>query len=88
MKYLIPILLILCLILLLGRTNDQGKDITELREGYRLLSKKIEALEGQIGLCAEEKKALIAEIREITKPLTRLVPVGGLWIGIKEEMNE
>ena len=85
MKYLIPILTLLWLLLLTCAANNMAKELSDLKAMDTLHSNKISTLEGKIDLCAKEKKALIAEVREITRPLTHLIVVNGWVLGVREE---
>ena len=78
MKYLIYILIAYCLFLLMLVTGDHGKEIRELREGYRLHSEEIMALRGQI-------KLIKADIKHMNRPFTKVIPIDGGWLGIREE---
>lgn len=84
MRFLPYLLIALCFLLLWGH-YDHSNEISDFKARDTTHSKKIKALEGKIDLCTKEKKALIAEIREITRPLTRLIVVNGWVLGVREE---
>ena len=81
MKFLPYLAIALCLLWHTVDTNSLKDEVSDLKARDTLHSNKISTLEGKIDLCAEEKKALIAEIREITRPLTRLIVVNGWVLG-------
>ena len=85
MKYLPYLLIALCFCMILGLAKAVKTTVSDLEARDTIHSNKISTLESKIGLCAQEKKALIAEIREITRPLTRLIFIDGGFLGVRDE---
>ena len=85
MKYIIPILTLLCFLLLLGYTHDLGKEVLELKEGYRLQGKEIRANRGYIGIVDDKTDRIKAEVADMVRPFTRLIPIDRAWLAIREE---
>ena len=85
MKYIILTLIALCLILLLGFTNDLAKEMTQLRARDTILLAKIEASERQIDLNTLKMEKMVYGVREILKPYTKLIPIDGGYLAVREE---
>ena len=88
MKYLIPIFTLLCFLLLIGIFYTLTGEINSLKARDTIHTNKIRALEDKIDLCTKEKKALIAEVREITRPITRLIVVNEWVLGVRKEKGD
>ena len=86
MKYLIPILTLLSFLLLLGIIYTVTTEVSELREEVRLLKKQVTALQGYIVLVDDKCDRIKAEVADIVRPFTRVIPVRkGWWLGVREE---
>ena len=87
MVKLIVLLIALCFLLLLGYTRDVGKEVSELKAMDRLHSKEIIALRGQIGVTDDKCDRIKAEVADLVKPFTRIIPVDGGFLGMREEKS-
>ncbi len=85
MKYIPYLAIALCFILLLGFVCDIGKEVTELREGYKLLNEEITALRGYIGSLKEELARIERAGEERYMPWSHVIPVNKGFLGVLEE---
>lgn len=96
MKYIPYLAIALCFLLLLGYTRDLGKEISGLKEGYRLQGEEIRTLRAYIQLNDENAEQVIAkaewvidEVREMaTVTYTRFIPISGGFLGLREEEKD
>ena len=87
MKYLIPIVIALCLLLLLGYTHDLGEEVSDLKERQSIHKQEIKALKGQIATIEKKSEYVIAEVRKIVTPLKKLIPIHGGHLGLMEDYD-
>jgi len=78
MKYLIYYLLALCVIFLLGLTNEHSKEIKELRARDSIHSK-------EIGHIRADLKIHKIEIKDMVRPYSHIIPVHGGFLGLRED---
>ena len=86
MKYLPYIATFLSFLLLLGIIYTVTTEVSELRARVSLQGKEIRANRDYIGVTDDKCDRIKAEVQDIVKPFTRIIPVRkGWWVGIREE---
>ena len=84
MKHVPAILTLLCFLLLLGYC-DLDNEVSDLKEEVGLLRKQVTALQGYVDVTDDKCDRIKAEVRDMVKPFTRLIPVNGWVLGLREE---
>ena len=88
MKHVPVILSFLAFIIVLGIIYIVTTEVSELREEVRLLKDQVSALQGYVDVTDDKCDRIKAEVQDIVKPFTRIIPVRkGWWIGTREEEN-
>ena len=86
MKYLPYIATLLSFLLLIGIIYTVTIEISELREEVGLLKKQVTALQSYVDVTDDKCDRIKAEVQDIVKPFTRIIPVRkGWWIGTRGE---
>ena len=86
MVKLIILLIALCFLLLLGYTWDLGKEVSDLKEEVGLLREQVTGLQGYVDVTDNKCDRIKAEIVDMVKPFTKIIPVRqGWWLGVREE---
>jgi hypothetical protein len=86
MKYL-PYTLILCLVLSFGFIADfsHDKEIKELKEEIKLLNQQVSALQDLVVVTDDKCDRIKAEVADMVRPFTRVIPVRGGFLGVRGE---
>ena len=93
MKYLIPILTLLWLLLLTCAANNMARELTDLKEEVRLLNEEIDVLWDYVEFNDESAERVIEkaewvvdEVRAIVNvTYSRFIPIDRGWLAVREE---
>ena len=85
MKYLIPIATLLSFLLLIGIIYTVTTEVSELRDEVGLLRKQVTGLQDYIDVTDNKCDRIKAEVADMVKPFTRLIPINGGWLAVREE---
>ena len=89
MKFLPYIATFLSFLLLLGIIYTLTTEVSELKARDRLRGQEIRANRGYIGLVDDKCDRIKAEVRDMVKPFTHIIPVRkGWWLGVREEKED
>ncbi|MBA7646723.1 hypothetical protein ES703_54489 [subsurface metagenome] len=86
MKFIPYFLIALSFSLLIGIFYTLTAEISDLKARDRLRGQEIRANRGYIGVTDDKCDRIKAEVADMVKPFTRVIPVRkGWWVGIREE---
>ena len=89
MVKLIILVIAIWLLLLTAAANNMVRELTELKARDRLRGQEIRANRGYIGLVDDKCDRIKAEVRDMVKPFTHIIPVRkGWWLGVREENED
>ena len=84
MKFLLYLFIVLCFLLLWGHC-DLDNEVSGLREEVGLLKEQITGLQSYVDVTDNKCDRIKAEVRDMVRPFTRVIPVAGGFLGVKEE---